>query len=88
MTSYKVWNYCVAHDNNVPETFRCKDCLPWRFRLPRNDDPGKKHLLATERILSNLAGIQTVHSWLTSSQHIPTIPETPDSLLVLWFSPA
>ena len=73
MTSYIVWNYCG------------KDCLPWRFRSPRNDDPGKKCLFQRQRDWSNLAGIQTVHSRLTSSQHIPTVPETPNSLLVIWF---
>ena len=72
---------------------RCKDRLPWRFQSPRNDDPGP--LSATERLWSKLlqslsvaerglTGIQTFESRLTSSQHIPTVRETPDSLLASW----
>jgi len=71
MTSYKVLNYCGTRYCR-PETFHCKDL---RFRP----------LSATEKLWSNLAGIQTVHSRLTSSQHIPTVLETPDSLLASWF---
>ena len=61
--------YCAHAKLHAPFPF---DGLLWK----------ETPLLATERLWSNLAGIQTVHSRLTSSQHILIVPETPDSLLI------
>ena len=70
MTSCKVWNYSGTRGHR-PETFRCKDCLPRRFRSPRKEDPGKNIFSATERLWSNLTGIQAFHCQLSSSQTHP-----------------
>jgi len=40
------------------------------YQSLRNNDPGKKHLFQRQRLWSNLTGIQTFHSRLTSSQHM------------------
>jgi len=48
-----------------PGTYRCKGRLPWRFRSPRNDDPGKKHLFQRQRDSGAivLAFKLSIHGW-------------------------
>jgi len=75
----------VAHNNVVLRHFVAKIVFPGGSDRQGTTVLERKPLSATERLWSNLAGIQTFHSQLTSSQHIPTVCETPDSLLASWF---
>ena len=81
MTSYKVWNYDNAVLRHIVAKIFSLEVPIAKKRRSWKETP----LSATERLWSNLTGIQTFHSRLTSSQHIPTVREAPDSLLASWF---
>ena len=75
----------MAHNNAVLRHIVAKIVFPGGSNRQERRSWKETPLLATERLWSNLTGIQTFHSRLTSSQHIPTVRETPDSLLTSWF---
>ena len=68
----------MAHDNAVARHFVAKVVFPRGSNRPETTIL-ERNASFSDRLWSNLAGIQTVHSRLTSSQHISTVPETPET---------